>query len=235
MAAGMSVADNVVVTPKPRLKTHLALAVVTSDPLGDAQGAPSGDSTRRGVLPRRGTAGALCRESASGSLVWRCRRGDQAAWRELVERYSSYVAVIARAHRLRETEIEDLFQDVFERTWRQLHRIDGDDALRAWIGQVARRACIDRLRSAARIVQAPPEVLEMPAPDEMAQLTLAIDVREALRTLTPGGQAVLDAFFCRDLAYVRIADELGLAQGTIASRISRSLAELRETLAAYAA
>jgi len=238
MAAGISAPEDVVVMAAPRLKTRLALAAATSDPLQGAPRAPSSlDSAplSEHPVPRSRTVGLACHPAPIGSLVERCRRGEQEAWCELVERYRRYVAVIARAYRLRETEIEDVAQDVFERTWRQLPRIDGDDALRAWIGQVARRACIDRLRAAARIAQAPAEEFEMPARDEMAQLTLAIDVHEALGTLAPGGQAVLDAFFCRDLAYVRIADELGLAQGTIASRISRSLAELRDTLVAYAA
>jgi DNA-directed RNA polymerase specialized sigma24 family protein len=39
---------------------------------------------------------------------------------------------------------------------------------------------------------------------------------------------VLDRFFCRDESYRQIGEALGIPNGTIASRISRCLARLRE-------
>ena len=45
------------------------------------------------------------------ALVARCRSGDQAAWNELVERFSRYVYAIAvQAFRLPEHDAEDVFQ-----------------------------------------------------------------------------------------------------------------------------
>ena len=51
-------------------------------------------------------------------LVARCRAGDQAAWSELVERFSRYVYAIAvQAFRLPEADAEDVFQEVFARAF----------------------------------------------------------------------------------------------------------------------
>jgi DNA-directed RNA polymerase specialized sigma24 family protein len=41
---------------------------------------------------------------------------------------------------------------------------------------------------------------------------------------------ILDRFFCRDESYAVIGRSLGLPAGTIASRISRCLAKLRQQL-----
>ena len=57
-------------------------------------------------------------ELTDAQLVERCRAGDPEAWNELVERFSRYVYAIAvRAYRLSEHEAEDVFQDVFARTF----------------------------------------------------------------------------------------------------------------------
>src|SRR4051812_73634 len=83
------------------------------------------------------------------SLVARCRAGDDDAWNELVDRFARYVhAICVRAFRLSHEDAEDVFQDVFAKTYTELHRLRDDTAIRPWIGQLTRRACIDRLRRA---------------------------------------------------------------------------------------
>ena len=92
-------------------------------------------------------------------LVARCREGDRGAWAELVERFSRYVyAIIVQAFRLPEHDAEDVFQDVFTKVYENLGRLRDDDAVRPWIAQMTRYACIDRLRAGAR---------EQPAGDEL--------------------------------------------------------------------
>src|SRR5256714_8877700 len=84
-------------------------------------------------------------------LVSRCRRGDQAAWNELVERFSRYVYAIAvQGFRLSPSDAEDVFQEVFARVYEHLDRLRSDDAIRPWIAQLTRRLCIDRLRASGR-------------------------------------------------------------------------------------
>ena len=84
-------------------------------------------------------------------LVAACRRGDPAAWSALVRRYGAYVHAIAvRGYRLDEADAEDVFQEVFARTYDQLDALRDDGAVRPWLGQLTRRLCIDRLRAAAR-------------------------------------------------------------------------------------
>ena len=82
--------------------------------------------------------------TSDGALVARCRRGEEAAWAELVDRFSRYVVAIAtRGYGLRETDAEEVFQEVFARVWERLDTLRADDAVRPWIAQLTRRCCID--------------------------------------------------------------------------------------------
>ncbi len=170
------------------------------------------------------------------ALVARCRAGDQAAWSELVESYSRYVFAIAtQAFRLAPEDAEDVFQEVFARAWQHIGRLRDDEALRPWIGQVARRGCVDRLR-AARVTE-PLDTTPEPVAGDAAleHLADAMTVREALASLPEHCQKILDRFYARDESYAAIAAALGLPSGTIASRLSRCLSKLRAELTAAGA
>lgn len=169
-------------------------------------------------------------EVTDAQLVERCRAGDAAAWNELVDRFSRYVYAIAvRAFRLPEHEAEDVFQDVFARTFERLGSLRDDAAIRPWLAQLTRNACIDKLRAGAR-----EQPVEEPVADgldsQLEQLDEALDVHEGLRSLSEDCREILDRFFARDESYRVIGEALDLPAGTVASRISRCLAKLREQL-----
>ena len=168
---------------------------------------------------------------SDGQLVARCRTGDDAAWNELVERFSRYVyAICVQAFRLPEHDAEDVFQDVFAKVYEHLPRLRDDDAVRPWLGQLTRRCCIDRLRSGGR-EELTGDELEPPGVDEtLARLDEALAVHEALAELSDGCREILDRFFARDESYHTIGAALSIPPGTIASRISRCLAKLRDAL-----
>lgn len=165
-----------------------------------------------------------------GQLVARCRAGDQHAWQLLVERFSRYVYAIAvQAFRLPEHDAEDVFQEVFARVYQHLGRLRDDEAVRPWIAQLTRRLCIDRLRAGSREQVADDPEFDVAEPvDALEQLEEASSLHEAMAGLPENCREILDRFFCRDESYKTIADELGIPAGTIASRISRCLARLRE-------
>jgi RNA polymerase sigma factor (sigma-70 family) len=168
--------------------------------------------------------------SSDAVLVARCRRGEAAAWNELVERFSRYVyAICTRGFRLADHDAEDVFQDVFARVYTHLDRLKDDEAFRPWLAQMTRRMCIDRLRDHAR--EAPAEAVERADVDESLQtIDEALAVHEAMHRLPENCHEILDRFFARDESYRVIGDALGLPSGTIASRISRCLDRLRSLM-----
>jgi RNA polymerase sigma-70 factor, ECF subfamily len=180
-----------------------------------------------GAVPLSGAA-------TDRELVRACRRGDQRAWALLVDRFSRYVyAIVAQAYRLPEHDAEDVFQEVFARTYEHLERLRSDEAIRPWIGQLSRRLAVDRIRLRGREQAGLDESLqavEGNASRELEQLELAVAVREAMNTLPDNCQDILDRFFARQQSYHEISQALQIPMGTIASRISRCLTKLRGLL-----
>jgi RNA polymerase sigma factor (sigma-70 family) len=169
---------------------------------------------------------------ADADLVARCRRGDQEAWSELVNRFSRYVyAITSRVYRLNQHDAEDVFQDVFTRTFEHLSELRDDASVRPWIATLTRRLCIDKLRGGGRehLVEEPLEDVTG-VDDGLAELDEAMAVHEAMKVLPEHCAEILDRFFTRDESYRTIGDALDLPAGTIASRISRCLSKLRGQL-----
>jgi RNA polymerase sigma factor (sigma-70 family) len=162
-------------------------------------------------------------------IVARCRSGDEAAWRELVHRFSRYVyAIIGQGFGLKAENAEDVFQEVFARTYQHLGRLRDDEAIRPWIAQLTRRLCIDHIRAGSREQLLDEEIEPTELDETLSQLEESLSVHEALAELPEHCREILDRFFARDESYQTIGSALDIPAGTIASRISRCLAKLRE-------
>jgi len=165
--------------------------------------------------------------AGDADLVRRCLDGEPGAWDDLVNLYSRYVyAIVTQGYRLSGPDAEDAFQDVFLRVYDRLGTLRNPDAIRPWIAQLTRRVCLDRIGTKEDPHPAEPESTDA----TIDELDEAFAVREALGRLSEDCQEVLDRFFCRDESYRTIGQELGIPAGTIASRISRCLAKLKEQL-----
>jgi RNA polymerase sigma factor (sigma-70 family) len=167
--------------------------------------------------------------ASDAELVTRCRAGDESAWNALVDRYARYVhAILVRVYRLDPHDAEDAFQEVFARVFERLGTLRDLAALRPWIAQTTRHCAVDALRRAGRDVT----VARLPddVDDGLARLDEALTVHAALDRLSPECHEILDRFFCRDESYRTIGTELALPAGTVASRIARCLARLRDVL-----
>ena len=168
---------------------------------------------------------------SDAALVARCRTVDEIAWAELVNRFSRYVYAIAtQGFGLRADDAEDVFQEVFARTFQHLDRLRDDEAIRPWIAQLTRRLSIDRIRAGSREQLSDEDIEPTGADETLDRLDEALTVRESLAELSETCQEILDRFFTRDESYQTIGEALEIPAGTIASRISRCLAKLREAL-----
>ena len=166
---------------------------------------------------------------SDAQIVARCRAGDEAAWRELVNRFSRYVyAIIGQGFGLKAENAEDVFQEVFARTYQHLARLRDDEAIRPWIAQLTRRLCIDHIRAGSREQLMDEEIEPNELDETLSQLDEALSVHEALAELPEHCREILDRFFARDESYQTIGAALDIPAGTIASRISRCLAKLRD-------
>ena len=166
----------------------------------------------------------------------RAQRGDQRAWRDLIERYQQPVhSLIWRllAGRARH-RVEDLTQETFVRVLRALPRFDpgGTASLLTWILTIATRMTLNELRrpEPAGLDREPAGSDRADANTERARLRDAI--ARGVAALPDAQRAVLVLREYHDLDYAEIADVLELDVGTVKSRLSRARTALREHLMA---
>ncbi|MFH9472125.1 sigma-70 family RNA polymerase sigma factor [Streptomyces clavifer] len=132
---------------------------------------------------------------------------------------------------------EDLSQETLLRAWQHPEAFDAPyDSMRPWLFTVARRLAIDARRSRlARPAEVSDVVLESaPAREDTADSAVrALDVREAVRTLSPEHRAVLVQIYFRGLSVGETARILGIPAGTVKSRSYYALRLLSRNLPGY--
>ncbi|MGC0386874.1 RNA polymerase sigma-70 factor (ECF subfamily) [Streptomyces sp. SAI-129] len=135
---------------------------------------------------------------------------------------------------------EDLVQETLVRAWQhpEALRADDFDSVRPWLLTVARRLAIDARRARqARPPEVGDAVLEN-APvcaDHAERATAALDVREAVKTLTPEHREVLVLVYFQGASVAEAAAALGIPPGTVKSRAYYALRAMRRVLPGYAA
>jgi RNA polymerase sigma-70 factor (ECF subfamily) len=81
-----------------------------------------------------------------GSLVQRAQAGDDAAFREIVQRYQSKVFSIIHGIVRQRNDVEDIAQQVFAKVYLSLKNFDFRSSLITWIYKITVNECFDYLR-----------------------------------------------------------------------------------------
>jgi RNA polymerase sigma-70 factor (ECF subfamily) len=168
--------------------------------------------------------------------IQRAAEGDEDAWNTIVRTYWRKVFNVAYRFVGTYDEAEDLAQEIFLKVFRSLGTFDRRANFQTWLISVSRNLCIDRYRSGrrdrdvfAREIDAATVQAEAAGLNPHARIELRDRVgmlREALRELSPALRTAVLLRDIHELSYREIADELGIAEGTVKSRINRGRAEL---------
>ncbi|MER5890401.1 sigma-70 family RNA polymerase sigma factor [Streptomyces sp. NPDC001941] len=133
---------------------------------------------------------------------------------------------------------EDLAQETLVRAWQHPEAFDGPyDSMRPWLFTVGRRLAIDARRSRlARPAEIGDSVLATAADpaDATETAVAALDVRAAVRGLSPEHRAVLVRIYFHGQTVSEAAAELGIPAGTVKSRSHYALRALGRSLPGYA-
>ncbi|MER5478579.1 sigma-70 family RNA polymerase sigma factor [Streptomyces sp. NPDC002734] len=134
---------------------------------------------------------------------------------------------------------EDLVQETLVRAWQNPAALHDDafESVRPWLLTVARRLAIDARRARqARPAEVGDAVLENArvCADHAERSAAALDVREAVRRLSPEHRDVLVLVYFRGASVAEAADALGIPAGTVKSRAYYALRALRRVLPGYA-
>jgi RNA polymerase sigma-70 factor, ECF subfamily len=84
--------------------------------------------------------------TVEGALVQRAQAGDEAAFREIVERYQSKVFSIIHGIVRQRNDVEDIAQQVFAKVYLSLRSFDFRSSLITWIYKITVNECFDYLR-----------------------------------------------------------------------------------------
>ncbi len=127
---------------------------------------------------------------------------------------------------------EDIVQEVLLRAWKHPNVLDqSESSARAWLFTVARNLVFDEHRSARSQREiGMSSTPERAAPDSSDCALDAWMMGDALARLSPDHRAVLVLGYYRGMSTNQIADELGIPEGTVKSRMHYGLRALRLAL-----
>jgi RNA polymerase sigma-70 factor, ECF subfamily len=176
-----------------------------------------------------------------GRLLASAGRGDQAAFGELYDALCSTVhGVVLRVVR-DPSQADEVTQEVFVELWRLAARYDAErGSVRSWAVTVAHRRAVDRVRSeqsrrdrvARSVALAEPDVdlASDPVVDRAGREFDRARVRRALAGLTPLQREAVELAYDGGHTYREVAVLLGVAEGTVKTRIRDAMIKLRDEL-----
>jgi RNA polymerase sigma-70 factor (ECF subfamily) len=151
------------------------------------------------------------------------RRGDEAAFRRLHDRYAPMVHAIVLA-RVSMCDADDIVQEVFVTAWTRLGELRDVDAFAPWIARIARNRAIDHARRRPLLLlEVEPAVGPIPR----------AEAAEPLRAIQALPESYRETLLCRLVAGMtgpEIAERTGLTEGSVRVNLHRGMQLLRERL-----
>jgi len=182
-------------------------------------------------------------------LMLRVKRGDRAAFAELVEKYKQPVMNLVYRTLRDEAEAEDLAQNVFLQVYKSAKRYESRAKFSTWLFTIARNLCLNELRRRSRhpadsLEETHSEHEDQPRqqfedktniapPEELLHGELAQKIEEALAGLPETQRTAI--LLCRqeELSYEEIAKILGCSLSATKSLIHRGRETLKQKLKPY--
>ena len=145
---------------------------------------------------------------------------------EVVRLHSGAMFRTARALTSSDADAEDAVGEAVLRAWQGYGALRDPLAVRAWLLKITANCAREQYRKTGRLI--PVDTLETAAPERDADA--AQDLWQAVNRLPRDQRAAVVLFYYEDLTLAQIAPILGVAQGTVKSRLSRARARLRVLL-----
>lgn len=172
-------------------------------------------------------------------LVKGCLKGDAEAWAALIDKYKNLIYSIPVKLNMHQ-DAADIFQAVCMDLLSELPRLREHRALPKWLMQTCYHKCLHHRRIAGRHVELDPEDAEKPrndgdsalAEDMLVQLEQEQMLREVISEMPERcGRMIRMLFFeTPSRPYDEVAQELGLATGSIGFIRGRCLAQMKKRL-----
>jgi len=181
-------------------------------------------------------------EPSDGEVIAAVLAGETASFEHLVKRYSPRVFAAARRYARRESEVEDIVQEVWSKAFQKLRTFRGEAPFEHWLMRMAVRTCYDFLRQHQRSRESTFSELsdgesdwlerfaaapEDPAEDAAAARQL---VQRVLEHLSPAARLVITLLEIEERSVKEISALTGWSVPLVKVRAFRARAEMRKHL-----
>jgi RNA polymerase sigma-70 factor (ECF subfamily) len=185
-------------------------------------------------------------ERSETELIAAVLKGDAASFEPLVLKYSPRVFATARRYARRESEIEDIVQEVWLKAFQKLGSFRGDAPFEHWLMRLAVRTCYDFLRGHQRNRESMFSELSEPEEDWLDRFVQQPEaasenadaarqlVNRVLERLTPAARLVITLLEIEDRSVKEISRLTGWSVPLVKVRAFRARAEMRKLLAKIA-
>lgn len=170
-------------------------------------------------------------------LIARAQQGETAAYDILVRRYQELAFRTAWVILRHEQDAQDATQTAFLKAWSAVSRFRRGEPFRPWLLRIVANEAKNRRNSRWRWLQthrpadARVDVSGGPLLDELvARNETSSELLRAISMLPVNDQQVLLLRYALDLTEPEIAATLGVARGTVKSRLHRATVRLREVM-----
>jgi len=168
-------------------------------------------------------------------LALRAQAGDREAFdrlfRLLQEPLYRYIFSLVGAR----APAEDVLQEVFILIYRKIRWLREPELLRPWVYRIATREAFKHLKRERRWADKAEDesvLLDLPAPtrDELAPEMIDQLVAQLVEKLSPASRAVIVLHYLHEMPLAEIAEVMGVAVGTVKSRLAYGLDLMRRQL-----
>jgi RNA polymerase sigma-70 factor, ECF subfamily len=185
-------------------------------------------------------------ERTEAELIAAVLKGDAASFEPLVQKYSPRVFMTARRYARRESEVEDIVQEVWLKAFQKLGGFRGEAPFEHWLMRLAVRTCYDFLRNHQRNRETTFSELSEPEndwlerfvqqPESLAEHAEAARqlVGRLLDGLSPPARLIITLLEIEERSVKDISDLTGWSVPLVKVRAFRARAEMRKLLAKIA-
>ena len=185
-------------------------------------------------------------ERSETELIAAVLSGDSASFEPLVQKYSPRVFATARRYARRDSEVEDIAQEVWLKAFDTLKTFRGEAPFEHWLMRMTVRTCYDFLRSHQRNRESAFSEISEPEEDWLERFVAepgsAADdadaarllVNRVLEKLSPAARLVVTLLEIEDRSVKEIAEITGWSVPLVKVRAFRARAEMRKIVARMA-
>jgi RNA polymerase sigma-70 factor (ECF subfamily) len=185
-------------------------------------------------------------ERTDAELIAAVLKGDAASFEPLVQKYSPRIFAIARRYARRESESEDIAQDIWLKAFERLASFRGEAPFEHWLMRVAVRTCYDSLRAHQRNRETTFTELSEPEQDWLDRFVSQSDaasenadaarqlIARVLEQLSSAARLVITLQEIEQRSVKEVAELTGWSVPLVKVRAFRARAEMRKVLSRIA-